>query len=156
MDTKLIQLSRLLKRYDCDLFPKRSMDGALGVYRKKKRYQYYGFEGANLLYSQEYDELILPVTDTWHEAGVPVDWGIEPIFWQIQKTDAWRGGEYTDYDLHCREREERRRNRERAAENDRRAAIADSRRDFARVFNDVNTSTLEKIDSRRRKDAYSR
>jgi hypothetical protein len=154
MDAKLTQLSRLLKRYDSDLFPKRSMDGALGVYRKKKRYQFFDFQGSVLLYSQEYDELILPVTDTWVETGVPVDWGIEPILWQIQKTDSWRDD--TQYDRFCQEREERKRNRERAFRNEIRAIASDTRREFAEATNEINTSTLDKIDSRRRKDAYCR
>jgi hypothetical protein len=156
MDAKLIQLSRMLKRYDSDLFPKRSMDGALGIYRKKKRYQFFDFQGSVLLYSQEFNELVLPVTDTWQENGVPVDWGIEPIFWQIQKTDAWRGGEYTDYQRFCEERENRKRNRDRAFRNEVRAIAADTRREFAQATNEINTSSLDKIDSRRRKDAYCR
>jgi len=154
MDAKLRQLNALLKRYDSDLYPKRFMDGALGVFRKKRAYELYDYDGATLLVAVDLDDLVLPITDTWLETGMPVDWGIEPILSMIQKTDAWRDD--TDYDRFCEARAQRKRNRERAFRNEIRAIAADTRREFARATNDINTSTLAKIDKRRIYDAYRR
>lgn len=150
MDAKLRQVSQLLKRYDSDLVPRRFMDGALGIMRKRRGYDFYRFADRSVLwFARDWEELVLPCTDNWVETGTPVDWGIEPIFWQIQKLDGWRDD--GDYDRFCEDREQRKRNRDRAFRNEIRARAADLRRDFARATNDINTSTVEKIDRRREK-----
>ena len=156
MDSKLRQVTRLLKRYDSDLFPKRFLDGAMGVMRKRRTFDFYQFENPkfNLWFARDYDELVVPVTDTWLDTGMPVDWGIEPLLQQIQKQDSWRDD--GEYDRFCIERENKKRNTLRARQNDMRARAADMRKDFARAMNDVNTSSLEKIDKRRKYDGYSR
>lgn len=157
MDSKLRQVSRLLKRYDSDLFPKRFKDGALGIMRKERTFDFYQFDRPtkfNLWFARDYDALVVAVTDTWLDSGTPVDWGIEPLLEEIQKLDGWRDD--GDYDRFCIERDNNKRNKERAFKNDMRARAADLRREFAKSVNDVNTSSLEKIEKRRKYDGYSR
>lgn len=151
MDAKLRQISQLLKRYDSDLVPHRYLDGALGIMRKRRGYDFYRFNQEHfvLWFVREWDELVLPITDTWTESGKPVDWGIEPIFWKIQQLDGWRDD--GDYDRFCADREAKRRSKDRAFRNEMRARAADCRKEFARATNDINTSTIEKIDRRRSK-----
>lgn len=150
MDAKLRQISQLLKRYDSDLIPRRFMDGALGIMRKRRGFDFYRFGDHSVLwFARDWEDLVLPVTDNWSETGNPVDWGIEPIFWKIQQLDGWRDD--GDYDRFCEDREQRRRNRDRAFRNEMRARAADLRREFARATNDINTSTVDKIDRRREK-----
>lgn len=149
MDAKLKQVSQLLKRYDSDLIPRRFMDGTLGIMRKRRDFDFYRFEAQNfvLWFARDWEDLVLPCTDTWTESGRPVDWGIEPIFWKIQQLDGWRDD--TDYDQFCKTREEKTRLRDRSFRNELRAAAADCRREFARATNDINTSTIEKKERRR-------
>lgn len=121
----------------------------MGIMRKRRGWDFFRFEETRtvLWFARDYDELVLPVTDNWVETGRPVDWGIEPLLTQIQKIDGWRDD--TDYDRFCEDRESRKRNKDRAWRNDVRALAADARKDFARAVNDVNTSSLEKIEKRR-------
>ncbi len=93
------------------------------------------------------DQLVLPITDTWTESGKPVDWGIEPIYGKIQQLDGWRDD--GDYERFVKQRERNKANKEREHKNEMRAAAYDCRREFARATNDINTSTLEKVDKRR-------
>ena len=148
MDAKLRQISKLLKRYDSDLFPKRFLDGSMGIMRKRKSYSRYRLQtGSTLWFINYWDDLVIPVTDNWLESGRPVDQGIEPIYWQLLKTDSWRDD--GDYDRFCNQRERKKQDRERHWRNEVRALAADCRQDFARATNDINTSTLEKVDRRR-------
>lgn len=149
MNAKLHQISRLLKRYDSDLYPKRFDDGALGIMRKKWRWDFIWSPGASgrLWFTFRDDHLVLPITDNWQEWGKPVDWGIEPILQKIQQLDGWRDDE--DYDRFVKDRENRKADKQRAHRNEMRALAADCRREFAHATNEINTSTLEKIDKRR-------
>ena len=151
MDSKLRQVSRLLKRYDSDLIPKRFGDGTLGIFRKRKAYDFYRFheEKKVFWFIREWEDLVLPVTDNWTESGTPVDQGIEPIFWKIQQLDSWRND--GDYEQFCLNRDRRRANKDRAFKNEMRARAAYCRREFAKSVNDINTSSLTKIDNRRTK-----
>lgn len=156
MDAKLRQITRLLKRYDSDLFPKRFLDGSLGIMRKKRAFDFYRLPEQNcvLWFAHDWDDLVVPVTENWIETGRPVDWGIEPILAQIQKTDSWRDD--GDYERFVQDRERKRANDARAFKNEIRARTADLRRDFARATQDINTSNLEKTEKRRMYDGYRR
>lgn len=155
MDAKLRQVAQLLKRYDSDLFPKRSLNGALGIMRKRRDFDFYRFDdqGCCLWFARDWDDLVIPVTHNWNfedasfSPGVPVDWGIEPILSQVQKTDSWRDD--GEYDRFCEARRRRKEDLDRAHRNEFRAAAADCRREFARATNDINTSSLEKTRSRK-------
>lgn len=100
-----------------------------------------------LWFARDWADVIIPVTDNWNESGMPVDWGIEPILSQLQKQDSWRDD--GDYDRFCRARQARKEDKARAFKNEVKAIAADCRTEFARATNDINTSTLEKIDIRR-------
>lgn len=148
MNTKLRQISRLLNRYDSDLRVKTYIDGAMGIIRKKRRWGSYKLpDGTHLWFGFDDDQLVLPITDTWIESGKPVDWGIEPILWQIQKLDSWRDD--GDYDRFVKERERQKENKQREHRNEFKALAYDCRREFAKATNDINTSTLDKTDKRR-------
>lgn len=150
MNTKLSQIARLLKGYDSDLYPMSALDGSLGIMRKKRRWEFFRLsDRAALWFGYDDDQLVLPVTDNWTESGQPVDWGIEPIYWQIQKLDAWRDdGEYERY---VKYRQRIKDNKQREHRNEMRALAADCRREFAQATNEINTSTMAKIDKRRAK-----
>lgn len=154
MDQKLRQVTRLLKQYDSDLIAKRYLDGTLAILRKRRGYDFYRFSDCVLWSSFDWEDLVLPITDNWIETGRPVDWGIEPILWQMQKIDGWRDD--SDYDRFYQDRERRKANRARARRNEMRALAADCRREFARATNDINTSSLDRIDRRRILDVYRR
>lgn len=156
MDMKLRQIAALLNRYDSDLFPKRYLDGSMGIMRKIRRYDFHRFDeyGFVLWFAKDIDDLILPITHNWLPEGTPVDWGIEPILSKIQETDAWRDdGEYERF---CKKRAERKESKKKADKNEFRALAADCRKDFAKATNEINTSNLETVERRRIHDGYRR
>lgn len=135
-------MNRLLNRYDPDLSAKRLKGGALGVFRTQRMFDLYRWEGVHLWIARDIEDLVFMCTDNWIETGTPVDWGLEPIYWQLQKLDGWRDD--TDYDRFCEDREKAKSNKLRAFRNDIRARAYDLRKDFAKATNDINTSTVEK------------
>ncbi len=148
ISAKVAQISRLLKRYDSELYPKQFRDGGIGIMRKKRRWDFYRNTDGSVLWSSfEDDHLVLPITDNWQATGSPVDWGIEPILWKIQELDGWRDD--GDYERFVKNRQRIKENKERERRNEMQALAYDCRRDFARATNDINTSTLEKTEKRR-------
>lgn len=156
MNTKLTQIARLLRRYDSDLRVKSYLDGALGIVRKRRSFDFYRDHqaGYTLWFARDWEDLVLPITDTWLETGTPVDWGIEPILSKLQQLDGWRDD--GDYDRFTRSRERKKQDEIRARRNEFRALAADCRREFAAATNDINTSSLEKLEKRRIRDASCR
>jgi hypothetical protein len=103
-----------------------------------------------LHYSRPNPHFILSLTEDWTLKSPGVDWGIEPVLWKLKEWDGWRDD--TQLDQMRRERERAEENQKRAKQNEFRAIAADLRRDFAKATDEVNTSTMEKVDRRRKKN----
>lgn len=146
MNTWLKRINRELKYYDRELYAVQ-INEAVQIYRKSVRWEYFEFEGMKFAYSRLNPWFTLSLTDNWRIDGKPVEWGIEPLMDRLRSMDQWRDDR--TYDQLCSERERNEENRKRAYRNEVRARAYDMRRDFARATNDINTSTLEKIDNRR-------
>jgi hypothetical protein len=69
---------------------------------------------------------------------------------KIREMDAWRDDSMLDQMR--QERERSKENRAREKRNEMKARAYDMRRDFAKATNDINTSTVEKVDYRRNYD----
>jgi hypothetical protein len=152
MDWKLERLNNEVKSYWRDLYAIRTSSGMLQIYKRGVRWETFTFEGRTLHYSRPNPQFILALTDTWTLTGKPVDWGIEPTMSRIREMDSWRDDRI--YEDLVKERERAKANKDRAYRNEIRARAYDLRKDFARATNDINTSALEKVDHRRRKDGY--
>lgn len=144
-------LNRELKFFDQKLYAVKTEQGLVQIYRKGIRWESFDTGFGVLFYSRSDPHYILSLTDDWSLHGEPVDWGIEPLLARLREIDEH------NQDVLGRIHEENRKKeelRKRAYSNERKAMAYDLRRDFARAVNDVNTSTLEKVDLRRKKDAY--
>jgi hypothetical protein len=144
-------INRELKFFDPKLFAVKTDDGFVFIKRRGVYWASLLFDGEWLSYSRPCEFPVLSLTHDWTSEGKPVEWGIEPLLGRLREIDNY------NHDVLGRiyeENEKRERVRKQSAHNNFRAAAADSRRDFAKALNDVNTSTLEKIESRRKKDAY--
>lgn len=148
-DAKTRSLTRALKKYDSDLFADRS-DDLIGVYRRTIHWQSYDYLGALLHFSRPSLDPVLFLTDNWKINGRPVEWGIEPIMDRIRELDCWNKDRF--YEEFVAERERLSNNKKRAFKNEVKARAADMRKDFAKAVNDINTSSLGKVDKRRIKD----
>jgi hypothetical protein len=134
---RLRELNRALKRYDRRLYAKYQGEG-----------MYYICWSDALV-----NKLIFALTDTWQVSGTPVPWGIEPIIHRLRSINA---SERDDLFNELRnKREGERASNERKFKNDLEAGLLEKRRSFAKAFDDINTSILDKKkDKRRLKDGH--
>lgn len=150
MDARVESLNQHLKSHDRALYAQRSSNGVIQVYRQGTRWESFGWGDGVMHYSRPSPHFILALTENWTLNTPGVDWGIEPVIWKLKEWDSWRDGG----PLHFmrKERERAADIKERSLANEFRALAADSRRDFAKATNGINTSTLERVDLRRKKN----
>lgn len=137
MDSIVKNLTRQLKEHDRELYAKRRADGVILICRKNR----------NIFSGQTTDHLIFALTDDFSSKGKPVEWGVEPILAHLKAMDGWNRDVVEDW-ISEEEKSKEMQDKQRQSKNE--DFARDFRRQFARAFNDVNTSTLEKIDNRRR------
>jgi hypothetical protein len=137
LDSRVKTLTKQLKEHDKDLYAKRMLDGVVLVCRKSR----------NVFTGQTNDQLIFPLTDDFTSKGKPVEWGVEPILAHLKAMDGWNRDVVEDW-ISSDEKSKEVAAKQRMSKNE--DFARDFRRQFARTFDDVNTSTLEKIDNRRR------
>ncbi len=147
------RLNSELKFFDRELFARKSTDGSVMIFRKGTQWENFDFEGGRLHYAKPSPYHVLSLTHNWSANGRPVHWGIEPVLGRLREIDNHNRDVLAAI---WEENEQREHMRKRAKSNDMKAAAYDLRRDFARAFNDVNTSTLEKPELRRKKDYADR
>lgn len=152
MDVYVSRVTREVKSYSRDLYADRSPNGAVQIYRNKTRWESFEFNGATIHVSRNQPQLILNLTHDWSARGKPVEWGLEPIASRIREIDNHRDD--TIYDRMIKENARLDEIKQQSKFNEMKAAAADCRREFAKATNDINTSSLEKVDGRRKKDGY--
>lgn len=153
MDARVESLTRNLKAHDGELYARRASNGVIHVYRRGVRWESYDFGGALLHYSRPSPRFILALTENWTLKTPGVDWGIEPVLSKLKEWDPHLDDTRGEQDRMERERAEQDRKRERR--NNNRAIAADMRKDFAKVFNDINTASMDKkLKPRRTKHGY--
>ncbi len=151
MDAKIDNLNRSLKTYDRYLYAERaSSSEMIGIYRMSYRWETYDWNGSHLSVSRPMPDPVMFLTDNWKITGKPVDWGTEPVMNRIREFDAWNHDDIIDEVI--AERETLKNNKAREFRNNLRASAADLRKEFAEAVNDINTSTIDMVDSRRKKD----
>ncbi len=151
MDAREWVLTKHLKAHDAELFcRKNDRAGVYCVYRRAIRWDTYEWEGSFLRVSRPSRDLCFALTHNWQITGVPVDWGIEPVLERAKETHYSRNAEVTEELIRSYEKSEESRKRHFKSETE--AFLLDFRRQFGRTFNDINTSTLAKVDSRRKAD----
>lgn len=147
MDWKVSRLTQELRKYDSKLYAHRASNGMVQVFRKGERVGDCDFDIESGP-SGRPSYLLFALTENWTLQSVPKDWGIEPVMLHLREMDGW-GSALTLEDIR-KQREANELNRKRATRNENRARAMDVRRDFAKAVNDINTSTLEKVDPRRK------
>lgn len=151
MDSRVRVLNKHLKDYDKDLVAMRLGD-RINVYRYTNYWETFEWEDKRYYYAKRFPQFILSLSHNWLADGSPVDWGIEPLMRKIREMDQWRDDSM--YENLVKERERKDELLKREQRNVIKAAAYDLRAEFAKATNDINTSTLDKIDRRRLKDGY--
>jgi len=147
MSWRLTRYTQELKKHDPCLFAVESAPGAVQVWRKAGKWE------ASELFPEESGQsqpiqFITALTDTWKPDGIPVDRGIEPLMFKIRQMDTWNRGPELEAMRNRREKEKE--DKKRQNKNEIMARAADLRKDFAKAVNDINTSSLDMTDARRK------
>lgn len=102
----------------------------------------------HILFSDAHqNSLVMSLTDNWSSSGKPVPWGVEPILLRLRQIDA-SGNDVMGEVRKSREKQEESKRRE--MRNHIESGLMETRKDFAKAFNDINTSTLDKTKDKRR------
>lgn len=138
MDSRTKEVNRVVSQYDKYLFAKRENNGAVHIYRRTLR-------------PADPYHFIMAVTDNWSVHGTPRDWGLEVIIARLTAHDLWKNE--TILDRLEKEEAKIEESKERYLKNNVESFLYDFRRQFARATNEINTSSLEKLDPRAKKGA---
>lgn len=146
MDWRVSRLTQELRKHDRSLKAIRTNTGMIQVWRQAEHWSAAELIDGESTHSSPM-QLITALTDTWKVDGNPIDLGIEPLMRKIQYMDSWNKVGVLDELRKRREMESEERKRQNKNEN--MAIAADLRKDFAKVTNDINTSSLDMTDARR-------
>ena len=146
MNWRTYRLNQELKGHDRDLFAQ-IVNGVIQIWRKTAKWSSADIDFS--VGSSIPTQFLFALTHDWSLSGTPVDWGIEPSMNELLSRDLWSKPGYLDGLRKKRDREKD--IKDQSNRNEMRARAADMRKDFARSTNEINTSTLEKVESRRTK-----
>lgn len=144
------RVSKEIQAYDRQLVCVKTNE-RFHIKRRSKTYDLFNLNGMTLLVSRPFEHHIMSLTVDWQIDSTPTEWGIEPILARLRAMDLW-SHKVGDELLIAYEKEDE--SKERSFKNNVESFLKDFRRQFGRTFNDVNTSTLAKIDKRRLRDGY--
>ncbi len=151
MDWRVRRYTEELKKHDRTLFAMKTNTGMIQVWRRAEKWS-----AAELTYEESNSsqpmQYILAITDNWKLDGIPIDRGIDPLMAKISQMDSWQQMEPLSSMRNKREQEKQ--DKDRQNRNEIRAIAADCRREFAAACNDINTSSLDMTDARRRHGNY--
>lgn len=143
--------TRVLKRYDKDLFVKHNRDGVMCVFRKHKRYEPVcvddNFKILNLITDKQY---VCALTENWTLSTKPRQWGIDHVLNKIRQMDLQLNEHLlAELDAHNEKVDE---SEKRSFRNETEAFFADNRSQFVKTF-DENfglTHSMSKDEPRKR------
>lgn len=130
-------VNRIVKQYDRCLYAQQERNGATHIYRRSAT-------------NSHLPHFVFALTDTWGATGKPRDWGLEVVVNRLKAIDIWNGRDIAGELI--KEHEKIDASSKRQFSNTIESFMLDFRRQFAKATNEINTSTLEKIDTRRKGD----
>lgn len=145
---RMSKVSQEISHYDRELFCSK-VDGKICIYRKGYRTEVYDIDGETLYSFRPSPHFVFALTHNWKMNGHAVDWGIEPILARLKAMDLWKERTIVDEIIEQSERDSEEKSRD--MQNNIESFLIDFRKQFAKTFDHVNVSSLEKKE-RRRKD----
>ena len=129
---RALVIQKELRKFDEKLFLNKNFKGELQIMRKPDHY-------------------ICSLTEDWTSKTEPVDWGLLPILEHLKSIDAQNKDSLVNQleEMHLKADESKKRKFKNQTEDYCRYELRDR---FKKATDDVLTSNLEKIDSRRKRD----
>lgn len=148
---RLSSINRAIRSYDRHLVAVLE-NNLISIKRKTHTFDVFHIDDYKILASRPFHQHVMDLTDNWNANGSPVEWGLEPIVCRLKAIDlASNPTMMEDLKRSYDKAEETKR---RDFKNNVESFLLDFRQQFAKSFNDVNTSTMEKTDKRRLDDGY--
>lgn len=149
MSLYLKSYTKVLKRYDPDLFAGRTNMGMPAVFRKYKRFEpVVETEGFKLMNLRTEVQLVFALTDNWLMSGKPRDWGIDDVLDRVQRSDL-QANEKLIEEMDA-QNEEVDKIKKKDLRNQVENFWIDERRRFAKATDDILTHSLSKDEPRKR------
>lgn len=150
-DQRIARLNQRIKRYDNELYAKRSFNNIVCVYRRNYRYTKVYEEGTVRLYDLiQSPQFVFALTDNWKTNGVPRDWGSEVVLNRLKQMDFWSDEKMLD--KMEQQNEKVREAKERDFKNQNESFLIEHKKQFQKAFSEINTSTLSKRETRKIKN----
>lgn len=141
------RITRAIQRYDRELFCERDYKGRFAIFRRDFGHDDCWLDESTCIHVLvERPQLVMHLTDNWGANGLPVDWGIDPILFRLKEIDGHSRDLMHELEASQRKNEE---SKDRKLASETEAFVKDWRKDFAKATSDINTSSMEKKDSRR-------
>lgn len=141
-------LTRHLKKYDKDLFAREEQGVIHVLIRRKRPVRIKAQEGVYLTYFTDHESQVMSLTENWSARGSRRNWGIDRVMFRLREIDSHqRHNLIEEFEA---ENERKRLERERTLANHNEAFLYEFRDDIKKAFNDVNTSSMDQVDPRRK------
>lgn len=124
-------------------------EGRIDIFRRTYGHDAYDVDGSRILFIKEIPYRVFCLTDTWNAWGKPVDWGVEPVMAKLKAADLWARDIVSESNNHNSKVDA---SQDRSRKNNIEAFVKDNRRAFAKSWEHINTSNMDKRTDRRFKD----
>lgn len=140
-------LTEHLKKYDKNLFA-REERGVIHVLVRGERKQSERLSDTEFIsYFVPTEHVVLSLTENWSFSGQRRNWGIDRVLFRIKEIDSHKRDLMKEFE---EENEKIKKSKERDFQNHNEAFLHEWRDDIKKQFNDVNTSGMTAVDSRRK------
>lgn len=141
-------ITRKLREHDRELYCGKNKEGTLCVFRNTRTTEAYEVDGSTIIFVRTSPYYVFSLTRDWTARTEPVEWGIEPIMQKVRYGDLWNNDQLVEDLIKGYEKDKE--SSERDFQNETEAFLKDWRRQVAKDFADVNTSTMDKTDPRKK------
>lgn len=130
MESKLKSLNRALKSYDPELYAQVTRLPRIDVYRKSK----FNCNPPNYIFS---------LTEDWSTKSNPVPWSTDIVINRLKAHDLWNQPDFMNNYIEGLKKDEEIKTKRRMSSTE--DFLRDFRRQFAKAFDGINTSTMKKL-----------
>jgi hypothetical protein len=148
-DSRVKFIDRVVKGHDRELMARRNNEGKILILRQSKRFvPFHQSENETYFHLVDSPHLVCALTDSWSVSGKPVEWGSMPIIERLKLHDVWNNEEFIRRFEEYEDNLEKSKARQMRNQNE--AFLGEVHSKFKKDWKDINTSNMDKSESRRR------
>lgn len=150
---RALVIQKELRKFDNKLFINQNYKGELQIMRESFKQVPYDVDGIRIMNIEPNHHYICSLTENWTSRTQSVDWGILPILDHMRSIDCQNKDSLVNKleEMHMKDAETKKKDFKNKTEDFCRYQLRDA---YMKATSDINTSNLEKIDLRRKKERY--